>query len=255
MFRRFVMSPLRRLSGECLIVSHEILVLALSAASIGFVHTLFGPDHYIPFIVMAKARGWSLARTTVMTVLCGLGHIAGSIVLGLVGVALGIAVGRLEGVESVRGNLAAWIIIAFGLTYFAWGVRRAWRNRPHEHAHHHEPEHAHSHTHTHTDGHSHVHDKPNADITPWILFTIFVLGPCEPLIPMLMYPAAKSSILGLVLVAGIFGLVTIATMTCIVVATTFGISFLPLQRMERYTHALAGATICMCGLAIVFLGL
>ena len=37
-----------------------------------------------------------------------------------------------------------------------------------------------------------------------ILFTIFVFGPCEPLIPILMYPAAKSSVAGMLLVAGVF---------------------------------------------------
>jgi sulfite exporter TauE/SafE len=186
-----------------------------------------------------------------MTVLCGLGHVAGSIILGLVGVALGIAVGRLEGIESVRGDLAGWVFIAFGLVYFVWGVRRAWRNRPHTHPHHHISDDAHAHEHRHTDEHTHVHEKEaGANVTPWILFTIFVLGPCEPLIPMLMYPAAKSSLLGLVVVTSVFGVVTIATMTTIVVVSTFGISFLPLRRIERYTHALAGATLCLCGLAI-----
>ncbi len=38
-------------------MSHEIVVLGIAAASIGFFHTLLGPDHYLPFIVMARARG------------------------------------------------------------------------------------------------------------------------------------------------------------------------------------------------------
>ena len=241
---------------ESIVVSQELTVLLVSAASIGLLHTLFGPDHYIPFIVMARARKWSLTKTTVMTILCGIGHVAGSVVLGMVGVALGLAVGKLEGFESVRGNLAAWFIIAFGLAYTAWGLRRAWRNRPHEHVHAHGPESDHTHQHAHTQTHVHVHDKTgDVDITPWILFTIFVLGPCEPLIPMLMYPAAKSSIWGLVLVTSVFGVVTIGTMVTVVVVTTFGVNLLPLARIERYTHALAGATICLCGLAIQFLGL
>ena len=35
-------------------------------------------------------------------------------VLGMVGVALGVAVGLLEGIESLRGDLA-WVTLAFGL--------------------------------------------------------------------------------------------------------------------------------------------
>ena len=58
-----------------------------------------------------------------------------------------------------------------------------------------------------------------------------------------------------ILVAAVFSTVTIATMLSIVLVGSFGISFLPIKRLERYTHALAGATICLCGLAIQFLGL
>jgi hypothetical protein len=34
-----------------------------------------------------------------------------------------------------------------------------------------------------------------------------------------------------------------------------GVDFLPMQKVQRYSHALAGATILLCGLAIEFLGL
>ena len=47
----------------------EMVVLVSTAAFLGFFHTLLGPDHYLPFIVMGKARQWSMARTTWITVL------------------------------------------------------------------------------------------------------------------------------------------------------------------------------------------
>ncbi|MBD3296392.1 MAG: hypothetical protein GF392_03405, partial [Candidatus Omnitrophica bacterium] len=98
-------------------MSKEILILCATAASIGFVHTIFGPDHYLPFIVMSKARNWSMPKTAVITFLCGLGHILSSVVLGFVGLALGIAVMKLEALEAFRGNLAAWALIGFGAAY------------------------------------------------------------------------------------------------------------------------------------------
>lgn len=237
-------------------MSQEIAVLSVTAASIGLLHTLFGPDHYVPFIVMSRARKWSILKTTWITVLCGIGHIGSSIVLGMIGIGLGIGVTRLERFESVRGGLAAWLLIGFGLAYFVWGLRRALRNQPHAHVHTHGGGLTHTHRHTHIEGHVHVHEQEGTpSLTPWVLFTIFVLGPCEPLIPLLMYPAAKSSAMGVALVAGIFGGVTIATMLGIVLLSALGISLIPVRRMERYTHALAGATICLCGVAIQFLGL
>lgn len=237
-------------------MTNEISILLVTAASIAFFHTLFGPDHYIPFIVMAKSGKWSRMKTTWITFLCGVGHVLSSVVLGLIGVAAGIAVSRLENIESFRGDIAAWLLIAFGLVYFVWGLKKAYKNKPHTHVHVHSDGTYHTHEHSHIEEHSHVHEKSvKKTMTPWILFTIFVFGPCEPLIPLVMYPAAEHSIIGMVLVTAVFGVITIGTMLTIVLSTLWGINLLPVGKLERYTHALAGATICISGFAIVFLGL
>jgi len=238
------------------LVTDEILVLAGTAASIGFIHTVLGPDHYLPFIVMSKARGWSGAKTAIVTTLCGLGHVMSSIILGFAGIFLGIVVFKLESVESFRGDLAAWLLIAFGLVYLLWGIRHATRSRSHEHRHHHDKEGMHFHRHRHVDDHSHVHAKADSrNLMPWVLFTIFVFGPCEPLIPLIMYPAAKRSMAAVVAVAILFGLTTIATMLGSVMASFYGLSRLSFPRVERYSHALAGLAIVLCGGAIKFLEL
>jgi sulfite exporter TauE/SafE len=234
----------------------ELLILSLTAASIGFFHTLFGPDHYLPFIVMAKARKWSRVKTIWITSLCGAGHVLGSVVLGFIGIAIGLAISNIDTIESFRGKLAAWMFIAFGLIYFVWGIRKAVRNKPHNHSHLHEDGSSHTHLHTHEKEHLHPHENPEKkNITPWVLFTIFVFGPCEPLIPLLMYPAAIDSLLGLVIVTAVFGLVTILTMLSIVMITSWGVSFIPFGKVERYSHAFAGAAIFLSGVAIQFLGL
>lgn len=234
----------------------ELSALVVTAASIAFFHTILGPDHYLPFIMMSWSRKWSWMKTTLITFLCGLGHIVGSVVLGLIGVSLGIAVKKLEIIEGFRGNLAAWLLIAFGLVYFVWGLRRAYRNQPHEHKHAHIGEGTHIHQHDHHREHAHVHNgKGTASLAPWTLFIIFVFGPCEPLIPILMYPAAQNSFFGLIIVTCVFGIVTIATMLGAVLLSRAGVSFLPLAKVQRFAHVIAGATICLCGLAIQFLGL
>lgn len=239
-------------------MTHEAGSLVVAAASIGFLHTLLGPDHYVPFIMMSWARNWSAAKTAVVTLICALGHIAGSVVLGLVGVSLGLALKGLEGTESVRGDIAAWLLIAFGLAYTIWGIRYVYRSHPHQHTHPHlvKGPHDHLHAHTHLGEHAHVHDAESAKtLTPWVLFVIFVFGPCEPLIPMLMYPAAQGGYLDLIAVTAVFGIVTAATMLGAVFLGRAGVDFLPLKKIQRYSHVLAGATILLCGLAIRFLGL
>jgi nickel/cobalt transporter (NicO) family protein len=237
-------------------VSTELSVLLVAAASIGFFHTLFGPDHYLPFIVMSKSDNWSLRKTAFITFLCGVGHVLSSVLLGMIGIVFGVAVSKLKALEGFRGNIAAWALIVFGLIYFVWGVRQAKRNKPHQHFHSHKNEVSHIHDHTHHDEHVHAHiEKNNKNMTPWILFTIFIFGPCEPLIPLLMYPSVNGGLGSVILVTTTFSVVTIMTMIGIVLLSTFGISFISISRLERYSHALAGATILLCGLSIQFLGL
>ncbi len=237
-------------------MAQEILILAITSLSLGFIHTLIGPDHYIPFIAMAKAGKWQLRKTIIITLLCGMGHILSSVMLGLVGIAFGIAVTRLTAIEYLRGEIAGWFLLIFGLIYFLFGIYIALKNSHHEHF-----------LIKKSSGSgilgcsemrniSDINKKnKKANLTPWILFTIFIFGPCEPLIPLIMYPAAKGSILGLMMVTGIFGITTIATMLAIVIITSLGVNFMPMEKFERYMHALAGLTILLCGIAIKFLGL
>jgi sulfite exporter TauE/SafE len=230
----------------------NLTVLTWTAASIAFLHTVIGPDHYLPFIVMARARKWPVLKTSWITLLSGFGHVASSILLGAVGIGVGIGLHRLEFVESIRGDLAAWAFILFGLGYTGWGFWRLRRNRPHRHIHHHGNGTVHVHEHTHMEEHDHIHKK---NITPWILFTIFFLGPCEPLIPLLMYPAAQNSAWGVAQVSIVFGVITMLTMLVLVLLATRGLSLVRLGKLERYTHVIAGATILLSGLGILFLGL
>lgn len=233
----------------------EADILILTAASIAFLHTVLGPDHYLVFTALGKARGWKLAKTLRVTLLCGVGHVLGSVLLGGIGILLGAELAKLVAIEGVRGNLAGYALLAFGLVYMVWGIRKAVRSRAHSHVHRH-GDLVHAHKHDHLGDHLHVHDEPaKTSITPWALFIVFVLGPCEALIPLFMYPAAQSS-MGLVFaVALVFGTVTLLTMLLGVAVTFLGLERLRLQAPGHYAHAVAGASIVLCGSAISFLGL
>lgn len=237
-----------------------------AAAGVAVTHTALGPDHYLPFVMLARARNWSVARTLWVTAACGLGHVASSVLLGVLGLAAGMAVAQLETVEGGRGDLAAWALVAFGLAYGVWGIRRAVRGarglEPHDH---------HGHVHLHTHGadpdhrhheHGHVgHDHGDGaegtgrTTTFWALFVVFVLGPCEPMIPLFVLPASRGDWLLAAVTGGVFGVITIATMTALVAAMLAGYRRLPLGPLERWSHALAGAVVAASGGAILMFGL
>jgi len=226
------------------------------AISIAFFHTLTGPDHYLPFVAMSKARNWSTRKTLQIAWLAGLGHILSSVLLGILGMGLGLAVQHLEIIESTRGEWAAWILITFGLTYTVYGLCKTFRKKPHTHDHAHLQGLHHSHTHQKEQMHLHA-EKEKKEILPWILCVIFIFGPCEPLIPLLMYPAAKGSILEIGLVTAAFSITTLLTMSGLIFFSLVGIQWIPLsfQCLKKYNHALAGLTIGLSGCAIKFGGL
>lgn len=234
-------------------MSSALQPLGLTALSIGFLHTMLGPDHYVPFVAMARIGKWSLSKTMIVTLLCGVAHVGSSALLGLIGVTVGIAVFKLNAIETLRGNVAGWLLLSFGLVYFIWGIRSAVRNRPHTHLHVHGDGTIHAHKHTHQGRHLHVHAATapgRSAMTPWVLFTIFAFGPCEPLIPLVMYPAAQGNFWSVGWVTCLFGMVTLATMTTIVSALYVGVDAIALKRLERYGHAAAGFAILACGVAV-----
>lgn len=240
----------------------ELIFLLWTAGTLGVVHTLLGPDHYVPFVAMSRAQGWSRARTLGVTLACGLGHVLSSVVLGAVGAAFGMFFARVLHLDSSREAMAGWFLIAFGLIYFAWGLQQSFRHRAHSHVHAHADGTVHAHSHMHEREHSHAHlaeaaaqASPAARLTPWILFTIFITGPCKPLIPLLIVPAARHSFGGALLVTVVFAVATLTTMSFAVLACRAGLDHLPVERFQRYTHALAGAAIALCGFAIRFFGL
>lgn len=249
-------------------------LLYSSAFTIALVHTLLGPDHYLPFIAMSRAGKWSLTKTVFVTIMCGISHVLSSIVIGAIGIIFGLAVLQLESVESFRNELSGFLMIGFGLIYLVWGVRHAIRNKPHTHWHIHADGKIHRHEHTHAGAHLHLHSlndighganetikhNKSSSFTPWILFTIFLFGPCELLIPLLMYPAAQSNVWLVAGVVLIFGITTVATMTFIVATVHMSISMefircisgtKRFQKYGRFVHAVAGFVVLLCGTIIL----
>ena len=241
--------------------------LLASAAIVAVVHTALGPDHTLPFVMLSRARRWSLRKTLWITGLCGLGHVASSLVLGGVGVALGASTGTIEGLELGRGDLAAWAMVVFGAVYALWGLRQAIRARRGLELHRHDGDvhlHAHGadeHSHAPQHGHSlllaprHSHAVDARSATFWSLFVVFVLGPCEPLIPLFFLPASEGNWALAAWTGAVFCVATLATMLALVALALAGLKPLRLAFLERWTHSLAGAVIAASGLAVLYGGL
>jgi hypothetical protein len=101
-------------------------VLPSAAAATGVMHTLI-PDHWLPFVLIGRARGWDPARAAVLSGLSALMHAGLSIGLGLA--ALGLGLGAAHRMGETLSRIAPVLLVAFGLLYAAW----AWRKGGHFH--------------------------------------------------------------------------------------------------------------------------
>ena len=229
----------------------ELEILMIAAVTVASLHTISGPDHYIPFIALSKSRGWSLARTIGWTLICGCGHVWSSVLLGLGGAAIGWSLSKVKWMENIRGGIAGWAMISFGLFYGVWGLFRAWRNSPHKHFDIYEDGSVYVYEHRHGEA---VRPQDRYAVTPWVLFIVFILGPCEPMIPLLYFPAAKSSWSGMLLLILVYTFFTLAAMVFMVMAGYYGLAFMKLEKLDRYMHALGGLTLFICGAGMVFMG-
>lgn len=260
-------------------MSPELLVLLSTAATLGCAHTAIGIDHTLPFIVLGKARHWPLHRTLLLTAVCGLAHVLSSAVIGAIGWCLGLSSSGVAGFESGRGSFAAWLLVVFGLLYAAYGFWRLRSGTPHRHFHVQFDGTVHSHRHghqlvngtaVHTGSHRLV-PPPQveqfaalregslpplalAQVFPrrvWpALLIIFVLGPCEALVPLMFGSALLTDPGAAWWVAGVFGGATVGTMMLLVWLGHTGLSLRALGKLEPHFNWLAGVAIALSGLAV-----
>ena len=142
---------------------------------------------------------------------------------------LGFSLSSLESIESQRAQVAGLLLIGFGLAYAIWGIK-------------------------HVRHHHHKEIDTKRSVTIWSIIAIFILGPCEPLIP-LMFVGAAHGWTAVWLVSAVFGLVTLIMMIGQALLAYIGINLVYFKKMEHYTHATAGLVIAITGGMVMFLGI
>lgn len=198
-----------------------VWTLPLAAASVGALHTL-APDHWMPFAALARARGWTPARAARTTVLCGLGHVTVSAILGIAALSVGLGLAELIG--GKLASLAPALLMLFGTVYMLWGLR------PHRHR----------------------HEKHGA--TEWSLFVLFSSDPCVALIPLIIAASGGgwTSIAAVILA---YEIGTIASMSILVVTAHAGTRVIRSHLFDHYGDAIAGGLIVTVGAAVQLLGI
>jgi hypothetical protein len=208
--------------------------LLIAAITVGSLHSL-APDHWMPLGALARARGWSVGRTTKTTLLCGFGHVTVSAILGVL--ALLVGAGVIEVFGKRMESLAGLFLVAFGVVYAVWGFRRSVGVRLHGHAHSH---------------YDHVHDTRGT--TEWTLMALYSVDPCVALIPILIAagPLGWPAIVAIILA---YEVACLATMVGLVLPARAGAKLITMTWLERWEHAAAGVFIALVGIVVGVLGI
>ncbi|MBO5201728.1 MAG: hypothetical protein J6C30_03250 [Lentisphaeria bacterium] len=207
-----------------------LFALILAAFLDGLIHTIAGPDHYLPFVALSKSRNYGWFKTILWTILCGIGHVGSAFLLaaGFLFAANLLSEAQFEWLETWRGDIAAYALIGMGAAVILHALHRRWKHRAEQ---------------------QHPHNHNSGQLSYWVIFIIFVLGPCEALLPLL----TASAVLGLasvLLVTLVFTATTLLTMLGAVLICRYGLEKFRLPWLEKYAAELAGATVMLCGIAI-----
>ncbi len=211
-----------------------------TAIGLGFIHVLLGFDHYIPFIFLSKAEKWNDKKTFIIVFLSGLFHVLSSIFIGFVGLYLKNNLFFIKQLELSRGELAGWLLIVFGILYIIFSIKKINRKL------------------LNLDKSSDIKGNTIANLirshpkSYFFIILIFVLGPCEPLIPLMLYPHKSSETFLWIISIFLFSFTTIITM---LIAVFIGRKILTLIKNPKFSNSLptiTGAIIALCGIAVTF---
>ncbi|MGD8375746.1 MAG: hypothetical protein PVF68_06360 [Acidobacteriota bacterium] len=226
-------------------------LLVVTAGATALFHTLI-PDHWLPFVLVARSQGWSLRKTFLTTMLSAIFHVTLSLGLGILAVFLGrefvLSVG--EGLE----RLAGIGLLFFGLVYTLFFLVGGGRHQHYfpGHGEHHPVEDYGGQESGPSPRHIFSRHLGNRNLGAVTLAVVVGLNPCVLAIP-LMFGTIADGGWSIFWVGTSFAVTSIAVL---VAATTLGyrgIHRIRLGFLDRYGEVLSGLIIALLGVVLIVL--
>lgn len=193
-----------------------------------FLHAAL-PTHWLPFVLVGRAQGWSLGQVLAAVTVAGLGHVAATVLAGGLIVMAGLALAPWIG--AVLPHLAAVLLFLFGAFYLV----RASIRRP-----------------ALAGGPSTELAEPTVSHAAafWGLVVLMTVSPGEVLLPLYISAAAEGPGLLAALTLAFAG-GTILGMAILTTAARAGASMLRLERWTRYEGLILGVALIVLGLMML----
>ncbi|HEX2854120.1 MAG TPA: hypothetical protein VHO24_12850 [Opitutaceae bacterium] len=229
--------------------------IAVTGFSVAFLHAMI-PTHWLPFVLVARARKWSWSKTMLVTAFAGMGHVLLTSLLGL-----GIAWFGFQ-LDEKLGRAFPWItgglLVVIGLYYF-W---QQWRGGGIRHHHllggRHQPSKqcGHEHDHSHWDDELKDSRLVSTKSGDWAaisgLFVMLTFSPCELFFPVYI-AGVQFGWRGFFVLSGILAVATLAGMLLFTWLTRVGLEKIEIKNFERYEAALLGTLFSVLGVLLIVL--
>jgi nickel/cobalt exporter len=201
-----------------------MIFLATSAIVIGFIHSL-APGHWLPVVLVSRARRWPLGTSVVGALTTALGHVLVSSVIGVAALELGehLFTQREDQIERYGGLLVA----AFGLIY---GLVALFR-------------------HAGCVGHTHHGPAVSKKRGPFAFLFFVGFTPCVAVLPVFIAAVAKG-IAGVAVTMIAFAVGVAGALISATVFARFGVMKFDHPIFEHYGDVLTGAAIVVVGLIL-----
>ncbi|MCF7689535.1 MAG: hypothetical protein K9M98_16120 [Cephaloticoccus sp.] len=233
-----------------------LTTIAATGFTVAFFHAAI-PTHWLPFVLVGRARGWSHTRTMSVALFAGLGHVGLTTVLGLLIAWLGFQLDAEIG--HAFTPLAGGVLVAVGV-YYLWRQLRGGGICHHAMpgSHHHADEHCAEEAKEGSHWEHELRDSQLASVSSgdWAaisgLFLMLTLSPCEGFLPVYL-SAVQFGWMGFVVLSLILAVATLAGMTVFTWLALIGFEKLKLRYFERWEAGLLGSIFIMLGLMLLLL--
>ena len=185
------------------------------------------PNHWLPILAIARQQGWDERETIRVTLLAGLAHVGGTVLIGLI---LGLAGQQFAAhFHELSERLIPSLLVIMGL-FFIWQ----------HHKHH----------------HFHINEKKLKNVKPhaqlvWSLAGMMFLSPCLE-VEAFFLSAGKLGWWAVALIALIYGVTTITGMVVWMTIALHGLQRFNWHRIEHNAGLITGIILILVGLVFWF---
>lgn len=209
-------------------MSHAFISLLLGAVIISVLHASL-PNHWLPFVLIGKAQGWSRGKVLSIVALAGTAHVGTTVGLGFLVAWIGL--GILKTVERLADPLSGGILVLIGGTYMLLdlkGKTSVSNKNPFKG--------------------THLSDRAAMAS----LLAMLTFSPCEAVLPV-FFAASPFGWKALFLLSSIMAAATVTGMVFLTGMAETGISRLKFSFLERHEKAFFGLVMALLGGAVILL--